>query len=130
MNSLIINFDDNADMNSAYIQLKKLYPKNKIAKANINYEELEDEYLLAIAEERIKNDTGVRYSHEDIMRIHGITQEELDAMEDVELEIVTAARSDEEVYDIASKEQRKDKKFLCVLEKPIYFCRSLLKLLN
>ena len=86
MNSLIINFDDNADMNSAYIQLKKQYPKNKIAKVNINYEELEDEYLLALALERKKNDNGVRYSQEDIRRIYKITDEDLENVGDVELE--------------------------------------------
>jgi len=32
MNSIIINFDDSSDVNAAYSQLKKLYPKNKIIK--------------------------------------------------------------------------------------------------
>ena len=49
-------------------------------------EEAEDEYLLALALERKKNDNGVRYTFDEILAEHGITREELDAMEDVELE--------------------------------------------
>ena len=86
MNSIIMNFDDSADINAAYARLKKQYPKNRIAKANIDIEALEDEYLLALAEERLKNDSGVRWTPEEIMAEFGITQEEIDEMEDVELE--------------------------------------------
>jgi len=32
MNSLIMNFDDSTDINAAYIELKKLYPKVEIIK--------------------------------------------------------------------------------------------------
>ena len=49
-------------------------------------EQAEDEYLLALAEERKRNDNGVRYSHEDIMRIYGITEEDLKNAEDIEIE--------------------------------------------
>ena len=49
-------------------------------------EEVEDEYLLALAEERERNDNGVRYSHEEIMSIYGITEEDLENAEDVEIE--------------------------------------------
>ena len=87
MNSIIMNFDDSADVNAAYTQLKKLYPKSKIAKTDININELlEDEYLLSLALERKKNDTGVRYTEADIMQKYGITEEDLDNAEDVELE--------------------------------------------
>jgi len=49
-------------------------------------EELEDEWLLELVAERKKNDTGVRISHEAMWKNLGITQEEIDLMEDVELE--------------------------------------------
>ena len=86
MNSITINFDNSADINAEYSRLKKLYPKYKITRTDIDFEELEDEYLLALALERKKNDTGVRYTREDIMRKYGITEEDLENAEDVELE--------------------------------------------
>ena len=86
MNSIIMNFDDSADINAAYANLKKQYPTVRMAKAVVDLEEAEDEYLLALVEERLKNDTGVRISHEEFWRKFGITQEEIDQMEDVELE--------------------------------------------
>ena len=87
MNSIIINFDNGADINTAYNQLKKLYPKNKIAKTDINIDEiLEDEYLLALALEREKNGSGKTYSFDEILKEHGITLQELEEMEDVEIE--------------------------------------------
>ena len=49
-------------------------------------EEAEDEYLLALALERKKNSSGKSISWEEHLSKHSITQEELDAMEDVELE--------------------------------------------
>ena len=49
-------------------------------------EEADDEYLLAIALERKKRDTGVRYSEEDIMRKYGISEADLENAEDVEIE--------------------------------------------
>ena len=49
-------------------------------------EQAEDEYLLALALEREKNDDGVRFNHEDIMRKYGITEEDLENTGDVELE--------------------------------------------
>ena len=86
MNS-IIYFNDNTDINVVYNQLKKSYPGVKLARTNIDIDEmLEDEYLLALAFERKKNDNGVRYSEEDIMRKYGITEEDLENAEDVEIE--------------------------------------------
>ncbi|MCL2815282.1 MAG: hypothetical protein FWD23_11845 [Oscillospiraceae bacterium] len=86
MNSIIMNFDDSVDINAAYVNLKKLYPTVKMAKAVVDLEEAEDEYLLALAEERLENDTGVRYTREDIMLKFGITEEDLENTGDVELE--------------------------------------------
>ena len=40
-------------------------------------EQAEDEYLLALALERRKNDDGTRYSHEEVLRMLGITRERL-----------------------------------------------------
>lgn len=49
-------------------------------------EELEDMQLLRLAEDRIKNTSGKLYTQEEIMEQLGITDEELDSMEDVEIE--------------------------------------------
>ena len=81
MNSIIMNFDNTADINAIYNQLRKQYPKIKITKADIDIEALEDGYLLALAEERLRNDTGARISWEEVMAHHGITQEEIDETE-------------------------------------------------
>lgn len=48
-------------------------------------EEIEDQYFLALAEERLKNDSGVTYTQEEIMAEFGITREELDAIDEVEI---------------------------------------------
>jgi PHD/YefM family antitoxin component YafN of YafNO toxin-antitoxin module len=47
---------------------------------------MEDQYLLALAEEREKLDTGKRYSFEEILADDGLTLADIEAMEDVELE--------------------------------------------
>ena len=49
-------------------------------------EEIEDQYLLGIVDEREKNGGGKTISHEEMIAKLGITQEELDEMEDVEIE--------------------------------------------
>jgi transcriptional regulator with XRE-family HTH domain len=49
-------------------------------------EEAEDEYLLALVEERKKNDNGVRISFEEHLAKRGLTVEDIEKMEDVELE--------------------------------------------
>ena len=104
--ALRINFNNSIDESAAYIQLKKLYPESKIEKTSQRYrrrvrglpvntapllfdnmtEEMEDECLLALALERLENDNGVRYSSEDIRRIFGITQEDIDNAEEEEFE--------------------------------------------
>jgi PHD/YefM family antitoxin component YafN of YafNO toxin-antitoxin module len=43
---------------------------------------LEDQYLLALAEERLKNDDGHRISFEDLLAKDGLTLADLDAMEE------------------------------------------------
>ncbi|MCL2815930.1 MAG: hypothetical protein FWD23_15145 [Oscillospiraceae bacterium] len=86
MNSIIMNFDDSVDINVAFAQLRALYPKARMARTDIDLEAAEDEYLLALAEQRLENDTGERISHEEMWESLGVTQEELDEMEDVELE--------------------------------------------
>ena len=49
-------------------------------------EDDEDADLIRLVEERLANDSGVRYTWEEMLEASGITQEELDAMEDVEIE--------------------------------------------
>jgi transcriptional regulator with XRE-family HTH domain len=49
-------------------------------------EEAEDEYLLALALEREKNGSGIVYSLDEVMKRHGITQEDIDNAEEDELE--------------------------------------------
>ena len=46
----------------------------------------EDADLIRLVEERLANDTGIRYTWEEMLEASDITQEELDAMEDVEIE--------------------------------------------
>ena len=53
------------------------------------FDEAEDEWLMELVTERKKNDTGVRYTHEEILAERGLTVEDIDRMleeEDVELE--------------------------------------------
>jgi hypothetical protein len=47
---------------------------------------MEESYLLALAEERERQDTGKRYSFEEILADDGLTLADIEAMEDVELE--------------------------------------------
>ena len=49
-------------------------------------EDSEDADLIRLVEERLANDSGIRYTWEEMLEATGITQEELDAMEDVEIE--------------------------------------------
>ena len=86
MNSIIMNFDDSADINAAYANLKKQYPTVRIVKAVVDLEEAEDEYLLALVEERLKKGSGKKWSFEEILTEDGLTLEDIENMEDVELE--------------------------------------------
>jgi PHD/YefM family antitoxin component YafN of YafNO toxin-antitoxin module len=47
---------------------------------------IEDQVLLMLAEQREKQDTGKRYSFEEILADDGLTLADIEAMEDVELE--------------------------------------------
>jgi len=47
---------------------------------------IDDQYLIAIAEERMKNDKGITRSFEEILSKDGLTLADIDAMEDVEIE--------------------------------------------
>ena len=80
MNFIMMNFRNDVNMNEVYKQLKKLYPDAEIINNSDATEDLEDEYLLALAEERLKND-GRFISHEDMWERVGISEED---MEDVE----------------------------------------------
>ena len=46
----------------------------------------EDADLIRLVEERLANDSGIRYTWEEMLEASDITQEELDAMEDLEIE--------------------------------------------
>jgi len=87
MNSIIINFDNTADINKAYNKLKKLYPENKIAKFDIDIDEIiEDEYLLFLTLEREKKGNGKFYSEAEVMRELGITERDIENAEELEIE--------------------------------------------
>ena len=47
---------------------------------------IDDQYLLALAEERLKNDNGVTYSFDEVLAENGLTRADIDAMDDVEIE--------------------------------------------
>jgi len=80
MNSIVMNFDDNTDINVVYNQLKRRYPKIKMTKTVIDFNELDDEYLLALAEERLRNDRPL-ISHEDMWKRLGVTDEDMENVE-------------------------------------------------
>ena len=46
---------------------------------------INDQYLLALAEERERNNTGVTHSFEEVLAERGLTLADIDAMEDVEI---------------------------------------------
>ena len=50
-------------------------------------EEVADVYLIAETERRMADDSGVCYSHEEIMARHNITQADLDAVPEEDLEL-------------------------------------------
>ena len=47
---------------------------------------IDDRYLLALAEERMKNDTAATRSFEEVLAKDGLTLADIEAMEDVEIE--------------------------------------------
>ena len=47
---------------------------------------IDDKYLLALAEERLKNDNGVTHSFEDVLADNGLTIADIESAEDVEIE--------------------------------------------
>ncbi|MBR2179097.1 MAG: hypothetical protein IJ862_01710 [Selenomonadaceae bacterium] len=51
-----------------------------------NDDDEEDTELIKLVKERLANDSGIRYTWEEMLESVGITQDELDAMKDVEIE--------------------------------------------
>ena len=51
-----------------------------------DYSNDEDADLIRLAEERIANDNGVRYTMEEIDKMFGFTEEDLEGWEEVEIE--------------------------------------------
>ena len=47
---------------------------------------IDDQYLLALSKERMKNENGVTYSFDDILSMDGLTLDDIEKMEDVEIE--------------------------------------------
>ena len=47
---------------------------------------IDDQYLLAVSEERLRNDNGATRSFEEILSKDGLTLADIEAMEDVEIE--------------------------------------------
>jgi len=87
MNSIIMNFDNNSDINAAYNHLIMLYPNVKITKSNINIDEfIEDEVLFNIATERKNNDNGIRITFEEHLKKRNLSLSDIENMEDVEIE--------------------------------------------
>jgi hypothetical protein len=87
MSSIIMNFHSDVNVSEVCIKLKNLFPDVEIVASDVSLaEQLEDEYLLALVHERKRNGSGITISWEEHLAKNGITQEELDAMEDVEIE--------------------------------------------
>ena len=71
------------------LKKKKTEIKNPIVDDDIEFDysdDDDDEDLIRMVEERLANDNGIRYTWEEMLEAAGITQEELDNMEDVEIE--------------------------------------------
>jgi len=81
MTSIAISFDDGADVSVAYKQLKRQYPKNRIVQTDIDIAE-----ILALAMEREKNGSGKFYSEAEVMLELGITEQDIEEAEDLEIE--------------------------------------------
>ncbi|MDR0999263.1 MAG: type II toxin-antitoxin system Phd/YefM family antitoxin [Clostridiales bacterium] len=47
---------------------------------------IDDHYLLALAEERLKNDDGVSHSFEEVLAKDGLTLSDIESAEDVDIE--------------------------------------------
>ena len=47
---------------------------------------IDNSYLLALTEQRMKNDSGTTHSFEEILAKDGLTLADIEAMEDVEIE--------------------------------------------
>ena len=47
---------------------------------------IDNSYLLTLTEERMKNDSGITHSFEEILAKDGLTLADIEAMEDVEIE--------------------------------------------
>jgi len=87
MDSIIMNFDDSSDVNAAYNHIKALYPNVRVTKSSINVNELfEDEHLFNLAAKRKQGDTGVRISFDEHLAKRGLTSDDIERMEDVEIE--------------------------------------------
>ena len=93
MTTQTISLDENLSMQIGSFRAARRYETDsqaiiELIRAGLDLvrEEAEDEYLLALALEREKNDNGVRWSQEDIRRIYDITEEDLKNAGDVELE--------------------------------------------
>ncbi|MCL2095845.1 MAG: hypothetical protein FWH10_02950 [Oscillospiraceae bacterium] len=82
--ALTINFNNSADENAAYIHLKNLYPASRIIKIDKDFDELleeaEDEYLLELAEQRMRNG-GMVISQAQMRKKLGISQKDIDETE-------------------------------------------------
>jgi len=87
MNTIVMNFNNNADVNAAYNHLRGLYPNARMARSDINIDDvIADERLFNIASKRKADDNGVRISFEEHLAKRGLTLSDIEAMEDVEFE--------------------------------------------
>ena len=70
----------------------KNIPVNAIATSvdNVEFdyseEEDEDADLIRLVEERLANDSGIRYTMEEIDKMYGFTEEDLEGWEEVKIE--------------------------------------------
>ena len=74
MNTITINFENGADINAAYSQIKKLYPKNKITKNSKEDEARVTMELQESMEGELKK-LGIGSEEEFIDWINGVIKE-------------------------------------------------------
>ena len=68
------------------LPINAIEPSVDDVKSDYRDEEDEDADLIRLVEERLTNDSGIRYTWEEFREIHGITDKDLEGWEEVEFE--------------------------------------------
>ncbi|MCL2754726.1 MAG: hypothetical protein FWD35_03280 [Oscillospiraceae bacterium] len=87
LNSTTNTFVPVCDVEAILAEIKRKDAPQYVVMTREQMEEmLENQWLLALAEERLKNTSGKTYTFDEILAKDGLTRADLADMEDVELE--------------------------------------------